>query len=103
MYSNIADSSFGLFSTGMPPCNSATRVDPKYQLISEGKLQTILDEYNIKNISADGIDLLHKLLKTNPDERISLDGIIDHPWMAVRPQKMTIFRRLSSTFNRFSM
>lgn len=30
-------------------------------------------------------DLVTKLLKTNPSERISLDEILDHPWFQANP------------------
>lgn len=58
----------------------------------EGSNQNILFE-NILNhkvkwptrFNAMAKDLIQKLLKTNPQERIKLDEIVDHPWFKSNP------------------
>jgi len=44
-----------------------------------------IDNYDIKypanTISYDGIDILHKMLKKNPQDRIEWDTLFMHPWL----------------------
>lgn len=43
-----------------------------------------------KGFSGVARDLVSKLLKTNPVERIKLDDITDHPWFKANPAIRTV-------------
>ena len=66
--------------TGYPPVEAATPLDPRYRMIRDGQLNKMLREWNVL-ISSNAVDLMQKLLKANPLERIRLDDILEHPWM----------------------
>ena len=54
--------------------------------------KTITQDINLMNsthwdnISANAKNLLHRLVRKNPEERITLEDALQHPWITVRPQ-----------------
>lgn len=60
---------------GYPPFGGKSEND-KIRSIKEGKIRPFSRE-----ISKDAEDLVRGLLKTNPNERYSMDLIFSHPWM----------------------
>ena len=49
----------------------------------------------MSHISEGARDLIKKILKYKPDDRISLEGILEHPWM-VKYSKLTQLKERSS-------
>lgn len=66
--------------TGIPPVESATPVDPRYRMLRDSKLPEMLQQWSI-NLSNHAVDLLERILKCNPTERLSIAEIQQHPWI----------------------
>ena len=54
--------------------NNNNSVELQYNIINK-------DPKEIENISEESKDLLKKILRKNPEERISIEEILNHPWM----------------------
>ena len=67
--------------TGYPPVEAATALDPRFRKIRDGELDDMLNSWEVK-LSDSAVDLLQKMLKVNPFERLSIDDILSHEWMA---------------------
>lgn len=65
---------------GFPPCESATRLDRKFNLIQMGRLGELLRHWRIP-ISEDAVDLLQHMLLADPTQRPTPAQIRAHPWM----------------------
>jgi serine/threonine protein kinase len=57
-----------------------------YRLLQAGKLKAYLAHLNL-GLSEEAVDLLDRLLQTDPHRRASLQEIRDHPWIASGPEK----------------
>jgi len=66
--------------TGVPPFETATEVDPRFQMISSWRLSEMLSLWEI-NLSPEAVDLLSRMLRPNPQERLKYEEIMAHPWM----------------------
>lgn len=65
---------------GLPPFEFASKDDPRYRMITRGGLMTMLTQWN-RAISVEAGDLLQKMLREDPRERLSLMEVMDHPWV----------------------
>lgn len=65
--------------TGVTPIESATHLDPRYRMVCAGLLGKMLEQWQM-TVSLSAIDLISKILRSNPDERLSLTQIMSHPW-----------------------
>ena len=77
---------------GYPPFSSNFNED-RYNNIKEGKInwpQEIIDK--------DAKDLIGKILKINPNERLSLEEIEKHPWLISTYNKMKEDKQTNDTF-----
>ena len=66
--------------TGYPPVEAATSLDPRFRMIRDGQLGEMLTSWDVK-LSNGAVDLLQKMLRANPYERLSIDDILAHEWM----------------------
>ena len=66
--------------TRSPPVESPLPVDPCYQLIVKGRLRELLKILRLE-MDEDAADLCQKIFREDPDARISLEEIQQHPWM----------------------
>lgn len=69
-----------ILATGVPPMDYASRLDPRYVMIASGRLPNLLEQWGI-TLSPILVDLLMRLLRASPHQRISLDDVLLHPWM----------------------
>jgi len=67
---------------GLPPWEFAHREDDRFRMIARGGLQRMLRSWN-REISPLAADLLHKMLREDPRERLSLLEVKDHAWVRI--------------------
>lgn len=70
--------------TGFPPYDLASRTDQRFNLIVNGRLMEQLRNWRIP-LSADAGDLLQSMLLLDPRDRLTLAGVMAHPWIANGP------------------
>mmetsp|Transcript_21415 Transcript_21415/g.44746 ORF Transcript_21415/g.44746 Transcript_21415/m.44746 type:complete len:529 (+) Transcript_21415:123-1709(+) len=67
--------------TGLPPWEEPKMTDENFKLMSTGYLVQILTERRA-GLSADAMDLLQRMFWLDPADRLSLEQVWAHPWMA---------------------
>jgi serine/threonine protein kinase len=67
--------------TGLPVVDMAYDLDERYQMVKAGRLGSMLLHWNI-TLSAEAVDLMTRILRPVPADRLSLEEILAHPWMA---------------------
>ncbi|KAL7555361.1 hypothetical protein ACA910_007090 [Epithemia clementina (nom. ined.)] len=65
---------------GLPPWEFAREEDPRYRMVIRGGLERMLNSWD-RAISPQAADLLQKMLREDPRQRLSLIEIKDHPWV----------------------
>lgn len=68
---------------GFPPMESASPEDPRYELITSGKLRDLIEHWQVTDLSTEVIDLLQMMLTPKPQDRPSLRHILNHPWFGM--------------------
>jgi hypothetical protein len=66
--------------TGVPPIDKATHADIRYTMISEGRLAEMVNNWGI-DMKPAVVDLIQRLLKADPMERLTVEEILQHEWM----------------------
>lgn len=66
--------------TGMPPYETASNVDIRFRYLVSGQLGLLLKHWNFK-MDPNAVDLLNGIFKLNPDERLSIEEILNHRWL----------------------
>ena len=66
--------------TGYPPMECAMATDPRFVMIRDGMLGQMLVDWGVK-LDPAAVDLLQRMLKLSPFDRMSIDDILAHPWM----------------------
>ena len=69
---------------GIPPFAWADVEDSRFQLINQGGLKKLVEQWN-RPISEKAADLLQKMLMANPHSRLSLFQVMNHPWVVDDP------------------
>lgn len=67
---------------GLPPWNMACDEDPRYRMVRKGELERMLLSWN-RSVSPLAADLLQKMLREDPRQRLSLCEVLDHPWVQI--------------------
>lgn len=70
-----------LMLTGFPPWERACATDERFKYMTAGYLVQMLTEWEL-GLSSDAMDLLQRMLFVDPKDRLSLDQVRAHPWMA---------------------
>jgi serine/threonine protein kinase len=65
---------------GLPPWEFAREEDPRYRMVVKGGLERMLRSWQ-RPVSPLAADLLQKMLREKPSDRLSLSDIKDHPWV----------------------
>lgn len=73
-----------LMLTGFPPWERACQTDERFKYMTAGYLVQMLTEWDI-GLSPDAMDLLQRMLFLDPKDRLGLDQVRAHPWMANGP------------------
>lgn len=66
--------------TGLPPVETATMADERYHMICENQLSFLLKGWD-RSLSPAVEDLMQRILRPNPLDRLTLVQIMQHPWM----------------------
>lgn len=69
--------------TGVPPVAAAYDLDDRYRLICNDGIRLLLKQWGFF-LSEDAVDLLFHLLRPNPQDRLTLKEINEHPWLKNR-------------------
>lgn len=69
---------------GLPPFDWASDDDPRFKMITNGRLVAMVRQWG-RDISDDAGDLLQKMLMRDPSERLSLMEVMDHKWIVTEP------------------
>jgi len=64
----------------VPPFEFARPDEPRFKIISRGRLDVVLNAWGI-TMSADAQDLLQRMLMARPSERLTLQQVMHHPWV----------------------
>ncbi|ETW00835.1 CAMK protein kinase [Aphanomyces invadans] len=68
--------------TGAPPFERPDDMDPRFQMIATGRMNEMLDSWGMTQVSPSVRDLLNGLLVVqDPRRRLTLDQIMQHPWV----------------------
>ena len=69
--------------TGLPPFDVATRADARYNVVVGGgarnNVKAVCDGWNVP-ISDEAADLIQRIFRENPKDRIELEEILGHDW-----------------------
>jgi serine/threonine protein kinase len=65
---------------GLPPWEFAREEDPRYRMVVRGGLARMLNSWG-REISPQASDLLQRMLREDPRERLSLEEVKDHDWV----------------------
>ena len=68
---------------GAPPVEFASRGDERFCTLAAGGMRAMVASWGVSNVSEAAFDLLEKILRVDPAERLSLADIRAHPWMQV--------------------
>jgi serine/threonine protein kinase len=69
-----------LMLVGLPPWEFAHAEDPRYRMVIRGGLEQMVSNWD-RQISPLAADLLQKMLREDPRQRLSMVEIKDHPWV----------------------
>lgn len=68
--------------TGIPPIQKASLEDSRFCILKNHGVSKLVQLWQLENVlSAEAIDLLSKLLTVNPHRRISIDRVLQHPFI----------------------
>ena len=84
---------------GSPPCSRPDHSDELFNWIANGKMASLFRSWGLR-ISPEAIDLMEGMLCVDPQRRLTLKQIKEHPWMNVGVTN--IVRRRSSMKRRMS-
>jgi len=67
--------------TGHHPWRTARETDWHFRHFSGGYLVALLTNEPTINLSGDAMDILQRMLFADPNDRLSLQQVRNHPWM----------------------
>jgi len=67
--------------TGVPPVDVATQADERFRMLCDNRLGEMLTSWNFR-LDPLVVDLMQRILRQEPAERLTLQQIKDHPWLS---------------------
>jgi len=68
--------------TGVPPVEQATTADDRYLMIADNRMMEMITAWGMhETIDPLAIDLIQQILRPNPNERLTIPQMLDHPWL----------------------
>ena len=77
-----------IMSTGAPPFETPTLVDPRFKIIAEGRLHYLLQQWGFHGTGRDtdlpdeAVQLMQLCLQVRPEHRPTCEQILAHPYLA---------------------
>lgn len=71
--------------TGVPPLDSAIPTDQRYNMVINNRLADLVKAWNM-NIDPLAVDLIQRILRHNPLDRLTIPEILNHPWILNRSE-----------------
>jgi len=71
--------------TGYPPVDMANPLDERFRLIANNQLDILLESWGFTNLSPEAVELMTRILRVDPDERLTLEGIVNSSWLNIPP------------------
>uniref|UniRef100_A0A0G4HBI5 Protein kinase domain-containing protein n=1 Tax=Chromera velia CCMP2878 TaxID=1169474 RepID=A0A0G4HBI5_9ALVE len=66
---------------GTPPWQQATATDERFAFIQKYSIEPLLQKWDKRSLISDALlDLMKRMMTSDPQERISLDEVFSHPW-----------------------
>jgi len=65
---------------GLPPFELAADNDPRFRMITQGGLVVMIENWG-RGVSSEAGDLLQRMLRKHPSERLSIMDVMEHPWV----------------------
>eukprot|EP01083_Nonionella_stella_P187567 689477_1 len=73
-----------MMAVGAPPFDKPIDEDIAFKYVKLGKINDLLQSWNRLNyVTANLLDLLTNMLCADPQKRITIDGIMKHPWIKI--------------------
>merc|ERR1711907_499912 len=67
--------------TGVPPWNMAKKVDANFKYFLRNGLDRYITAMKMEDLfSRELLDLLNNLLRVNPEDRMTVEAALEHPW-----------------------
>jgi serine/threonine protein kinase len=66
---------------GTPPIDYASSLDQRFRMVADGHLRVLLSTWQVNHISSKAVDLMEALLRVEPDDRLTVEEILEHPWL----------------------
>jgi len=66
--------------TGVPPFDTASPTDGRFNMVGQGKLANMLEQWQM-SVSPEAGDLMQNMLWPDPSRRLSLEQVAVHPWV----------------------
>jgi calcium-dependent protein kinase len=67
--------------TGLPLCEFALDLDPRFRMVRNGQLDGLLTSWGFTELSLGCVDLLKRMLQVNPSDRPTAEETLQHPWV----------------------
>ena len=81
---------------GFPPLDAASPIDPRFDLLRQGHLSTMMAQWGVP-VEAEAMDLISRMLREDPSDRLRIDEILRHPWLQEPDTSMPLASEISST------
>eukprot|EP01033_Poteriospumella_lacustris_P008378 gene8378-6047_t len=67
--------------TGVPPIDIASLSDERYHMVADGRLAEMVYSWGYDFLSEEVLDFIQRILRPTPTDRLTLDQMLQHPWM----------------------
>jgi len=66
---------------GFPPIERASADDVRFQYLRDGRLRELLQHWDVSHLSDSVLDIIQQMLRVSPQDRVSVDNLLRHPWL----------------------
>jgi serine/threonine protein kinase len=91
-----------VFLVGLAPFKVPNASDRRFKEINRGNLKKLMTSHLTEMVSDAACDLLQNMLWRNPEKRLTLNQVLQHPWVLGVNEEPTISRQLVKNIGCFS-